>query len=407
VTDLDQSNSPSRVQTIAVTTTTASPAVVNASQPPAATPVVTPSTTMDTWHDKVRLTRRQLVIAGAVLFILIVSGTAFAMMSRHHKPVQTAIATPRPTPLPTPVPTPIEVVDPVTGNMVTPAVAAQPVAGVMIENFYPDARPQSGLSQAGIVYEALAEGGITRFLAIFQEPFPGVMGPVRSLRPYYLDWGLERGIPVAHAGGSQPALAEIVPLGLKNINALEYDGSYFYRISTRYAPHNLYTNSDLLTKVVSKLGFAQAPTFQPLPRKGDTPAANPPATDIKIPFSYTAYNAEYKYNAAGNDYFRFEGGAPQVDAGNGGKQIQVKNLAVEFIPVTYGTQNDGDPDTDYHLIGSGKLLVFEDGNVITGTWSKASDSAPTQLLDQTGKPISFDRGSIWFNAVPASANVTY
>jgi hypothetical protein len=363
---------------------------------------------MDTWHDKVHLTRRQLMIASAVVLVLIISGTAFAMMSRH-QPAQSAVATPRltPPPTPTPVPTPTLVTDPVTGNMVTPVVAAQPVAGVMIENFYPDARPQSGLSQAGIVYEALAEGGITRFLAIFQEPFPGVMGPVRSLRPYYLDWGLERGIPVAHAGGSQPALAEIVPLGLKNINALEYDGSYFYRISTRYAPHNLYTNSNLLTQVVSKLGFAQPPTFQPLPRKGDTPAAKPPATDIKIPFSYTAYNAEYKYNAAGNDYFRFEGGAPQVDAGNGGKQIQVKNLAVEFIPVTYGTQNDGDPDTDYHLIGTGKLIVFEDGNVITGTWSKASDSAPTQLLDQTGKPITFDRGSIWFNAVPTNTNVTY
>ncbi|HUD11785.1 MAG TPA: DUF3048 domain-containing protein [Candidatus Saccharimonadia bacterium] len=389
-----------------------------ASQPPTDIPVSVvpgePSSTPETKPEKKpadkpkgTFTKRQLIIASVAAGVIIISGTALAF-ALHHKPAKTAVlvkktVTPPP---PTPAPTPTMVTDPVTGYLVTPAVAAQPVAGVMIENLYPYARPQSGLSQAGIVYEALAEGGITRFLAIFQQPFPGVMGPVRSLRPYYLDWGLERGIPIAHAGGSQPALAEIVPLGLKNINALEYDGSYFYRISTRFAPHNLYTNSVNFTKLVAKLGFATAPTFPALPRKDDAPAKVPEHTDIKIPFSYTAYNAEYKYNAAANDYLRFEGGAPQTDQ-NTGKQIEVKNLAVEFIPVSYGTQDDGDPFTNYHLIGSGKLLVFEDGNAIVGTWSKTADAAPTQLLDSNGNPIVFNRGNIWISVVPTGTNVTY
>jgi hypothetical protein len=276
----------------------------------------------------------------------------------------------------------------------------------MIENLYPNARPQSGLSSAGIVYEALAEGGITRMLALFQEPFPGVMGPVRSLRPYYLDWGLEHNIPVAHAGGSQPALAEIGPLGMKNINALEYDGSYFYRISSRLAPHNLYTNGALLTKVTSLLGFAQAPTFAGLPRKADTPAATRTAADIKINFSYTSYNAEYVYNSIDNDYNRFEGGTPQIDA-NSGKQIEVKNLVVEYIPVTYATQDDGDPETNYQLIGSGKLLLFEDGSVQTGTWSKSSNNAPTEMLDTSGNPLKFNVGNTWINAVTPTTPVTY
>ena len=137
-----------------------------------------------------------------------------------------------------------------------------------------------------MVYEALAEGGITRFLAIFQEPLPISLGPVRSLRPYYLDWGLEYGVPVAHAGGSQPALAEVPELGLKDINALEYDGSYFFRTTGRVAPHNLYTNSTLLPELVSKLGFDTAPSFTPLPRKADAPMATPSNPVININFSH-------------------------------------------------------------------------------------------------------------------------
>jgi hypothetical protein len=359
-----------------------------------------------------RPTKRHLAIAAAVLILLIGTGAlAKSLLTKKPKPVASGIIvkqTPRPTPTPSPTPTPAPTTaaDPLTGQAVSLAAAAAPVVGVMIENLYPNARPQSGLSSAGIVYEALAEGGITRMLALFQEPFPGVMGPVRSLRPYYLDWGLEHNIPVAHAGGSQPALAEIGPLGMKNINALEYDGSYFYRISSRLAPHNLYTNSADLTKVTNLLSFNQAPTFTGLPRKADTPAATRTAADIKINFSYTSYNAEYVYNSVNNDYNRFEGGVPQIDA-NTGKQIQVKNLVVEFIPVTYGIQNDGDPETNYQLIGSGKLLLFEDGTVQTGTWSKSSNSAPTQMLDSSGKPLEFNVGNTWINAVTTSTPVTY
>jgi hypothetical protein len=352
------------------------------------------------------LTKRRILIIALAAVITLGSATAIWYTLTHKtKPVaQAVIVTPKPTPAPTPVPTTAPA--PLTGLPVAPSAATAPVVGVMIENLYPYARPQSGLGEAGEVYEALAEGGITRFLGLFQEPLPSSLGPVRSLRPYYLDWGLEHNIPVAHAGGSQPALAEIGPLGMKDINALKYDGSYFYRITTRFAPHNLYTNSTLLTQLIAKLGFATVPTFTPLPRKDDAPATNPPHTDIKIPFSYAAYNAEYKYNAAANDYLRFEGGAPQTDMLTG-KQIQVKNVVIQFVPVTYGTQDDGDPDTDYHLIGTGQALVFEDGNVIPGTWSKTTDAAQTQIDDTTGTPIKFNRGNTWFSVVPTGTDVTY
>jgi hypothetical protein len=314
-----------------------------------------------------------------------------------------------PTPKPTPAPTPAAYYSPLTGlDVGTAAAAALPVTGVMIENLYPNARPQSGLSQAGIVYEALAEGGITRFLGIFQEPFPGTLGPVRSLRPYYLDWGLEMGIAVAHAGGSEPALNEIGPLGLKNIDALRWSGSYFYRTSDRAAPHNLYTNSNLLAQIVAKLGFATPPAFTPPARKADSPAAGAPHATINITFSTYYYNVKYQFDAPTDSYLRFMGGTPHVDR-NTGQQIKVKNIVVEFLPVSYGTQPvDKKPETDYHMIGSGKALVFEDGDVKAATWSKATDAAPTSLTDNaTGKPVQFNRGNTWYEVVPTGNAVTY
>lgn len=345
-----------------------------------------------------------LITAGVVLLSLASGGVwAFTTMSRKPAPkVKMAAATPKSTPSATPTPT----YDPLTGLPTTTAGAQAPVIGVMIENLYPQARPQSGLSSAGLVYEALAEGGITRFEAIFQEPLPTSIGPVRSLRPYFLDWGLEHNIPVVHAGGSQPALAEIGPLGMKDINALRYDGSYFFRISTRYAPHNLYTNAANLTQLDSNLGFAAAPTFTPFAYKADNPTINPTHPTISVTYSSAAYNVEWKYTESCDCYARFMGGAPHIDA-NTNQQINAKNVIVEFVSTSYGTQADGDPMTIMQLVGTGKALLFEDGGMVQGTWSKSSDAAQTQYLDSNGKPMQLNRGNTWIDVVPTTNSVQY
>ncbi len=351
--------------------------------------------------------RKWVIICGIIVLLLLAAGGAFAWkVWLAPKPKPVAKAAPTPTPTPTPAPTPITVPDPLTGILTDPASAAKPVIGVMIENLYPDARPQSGLGAAGIVYEALAEGGITRFLAIFQEPLPPTMGPVRSLRPYYLDWGLEHDIPVAHAGGSQPALAEILPLGMKDINALVYDGSYFFRTTDRVAPHNLYTNAANLAALDQKLGYATAPDFKPWPWKNDSPVQNPPHTDIHINFSYGAYNDEYKYDATTNTYARFMGGSPHIDR-NTGKQIYVKNVIVQMVNASYSTQADGKPETNLQIVGSGTCYVFEDGTVIQGTWSKANDHAQTVFNDANGNPIALNRGNTWVSVVPNGNSVSF
>jgi hypothetical protein len=304
-------------------------------------------------------------------------------------------------------PKPKVVADPLTGLPVTPDQAAQPIIGVMIENLDPDARPQSGLSAAGVVYEALAEGGITRFLAVMQEPLPPSIGPVRSLRPYYLDWGLEYGIPVAHAGGSQPALANVATTHVEDINALLYDGSYFFRTTDRAAPHNLYTNNTLLPQLATKLGFSKAPTFTPRERKPDQPPTGVvPHPTIDISFSYSDYAVEYRFDKASDSYARWMAGTPHIDR-NTNKQIMVKNVVVEYLPTTYSTQQDGKPETDYADVGSGKAIVFTDGNATPGTWTKSSQAAQTTLTDAAGKTIKLNAGNTWFEVIPTINTVTY
>jgi len=358
------------------------------------------------WRERPWYKTKWAYVTVVFVLMLLASGALvwYKLASVKHAPATVAKAILTPTPSPSPPPS---IYDPLTGLPVATTVAAQdPVVGVMIENLFPNARPQSGLGGAGVVYEALAEGGITRFLAIFQEPLPISLGPVRSLRPYYLDWGLEYGIPVAHAGGSQPALAEVPELGLKDINALAYDGSYFFRTTDRIAPHNLYTNSTLLPELVAKLGFDTAPTFTPLPRKADAPMSTPSNPVININFSSAEYAVQYNYNPNNDNYLRDMGGVAHIDR-NTGAQIAVKNIVVEFVPTTYSTQDDGKPETDMNLIGQGKALVFEDGGVISGSWNKTSASSQTQLLDTTGKPIQFNRGNTWYEVVPTNAGVSY
>lgn len=337
-----------------------------------------------------------------VVLLGLAGGASWVYLHRA-KPVVATRRAIRPIVKPVPQPT----YGPLTGLPVaSDAAAQQPVIGVMIENLYPDARPQSGLGQAGVVYEALAEGGITRFLAIFQEPLPSIIGPVRSLRPYYLDWGLEYNIPVAHAGGSQPALAQIPTSGLKDINALTYDGSYFYRGGNRVAPHNLYTNSKMLTALDTKLGYAVAPMFQTLPRKADKPQSPASHPHITIPFSGGPYAVQYDFDPATDSYKRSMGGAPHIDK-NTNQQITVKNIVVEFVPTSYATQPDGKPETDMNLIGTGAAWVFNDGGVTMGSWNKSSNSAATTLADANGRPISFTRGTTWYEVVPVGNAVTY
>ncbi|TAK89752.1 DUF3048 domain-containing protein [Patescibacteria group bacterium] len=338
---------------------------------------------------------RTILIVG-LLLILPTAAWAYYVVT-HPTPIKEAQLLPRPE-------KPKTKASPLTGVQIAPELADRPILGVVIEN-HPDARPQSGLSQAGVVYEALAEGGITRFLAFFLDERPANIGPVRSLRTYFVDWGLEFNSPVAHVGGNAAALDLVGPTGLKDINQF-YNGNSFFRTSDRIAPHNAYTNSNLMDALLKKNGWDKPAEFKVSPRQNDAPAKSPLHPIIGINYSYADFQVEYRYDAACNCYNRFLAGKPHVDR-NTGQQIKVKNVVVEYMPTSYGKSRIGEQMTIMATPGSGRAVVFRDGEAIEGNWSKSQHQDRTKLTDAAGKEIPLNRGNTWYPIVPTDKTVSY
>ena len=302
-------------------------------------------------------------------------------------------------------PAPTTKASPLTGVEMEPEKADKPVLGVIIEN-HPDARPQSGLSSAGVVYEALAEGGITRFLALFLEDKPASMGPVRSVRPYFVSWVMEYNTPIAHVGGNADALDMISSLGVKDINQF-YNGASFTRTRDRVAPHNAYTSAEQMEALLKKNGFDKPAEFKPSPRTKKEEAVSPaPHPVINIDYSYSNFAVQYKYDAACNCYARFLAGQPHIDR-NTGQQIKVKNVVVQYMPTSDGRSRAGEQMVIMGTPGSGNALVFRDGTVVAGTWSKASHTERTKLTDAAGKEIPLNKGNTWYSIVPTTKTVSY
>ena len=283
-----------------------------------------------------------------------------------------------------------------SGLQVAPELNKRPVTGIMIENS-PDARPQSALNSAGIVYEAIAEGGITRFLALFEDTQPDYIGPVRSVRPYYLDFLMPFDAPVAHVGGAPQALADIRSLGIKDLDEFANAGAY-QRIPTRYAPHNVYTSTADLDALNQKKGFTSS-TFTSFPRKKDEPSAQPTARSIDFAISSYLYNAHYDYDPASNSYKRSEGGKPHTDE-KSGAQLEPKVV----IALVMGRGIDGDGQhTDYTTTGSGHMYLFQDGTVAEGNWSKADRKSQFVFTNLTNQPLKLNAGQTWISIVDPGA----
>lgn len=291
------------------------------------------------------------------------------------------------------------VASPLTGREIKSRLAERPVTGVMIENS-PEARAV-GLNDAGVVFEAIAEGGITRFLALYQEDQPKLIGPVRSLRPYYLDWAMGFDSSVAHVGGSEEALQQARSLSaFRDLDEFR-NGAYFFRTSDRYAPHNMYTKTELLDKVSKKKQF-EASDFTSLERKKPQAKEVPDANSIKIDFSAPLFRVNYTYNKANNNYNRNLAGKPHLDR-ESNKQISVDVVVV--MKIDWFTQADG--HSVYGTLQGGEAQVFQDGTSYTGTWSKKSREDQIKFIKSDGTPLKLNPGRTWIEAVPKSRSVSY
>jgi len=303
---------------------------------------------------------------------------------------------------------------------------------VMIEN-HVDARPQSGLSAADVVYEAVAEGGITRFMAVFLCTYPDVqVGPVRSARTYFLDWVSEYDALYAHVGGAnQPgpadALSQINLYDVKDLNQFSIGFPTFWRDYERLGrqvatEHTMYSTTQKLWAVGEKRTWGSADAkgvkwdkaFVAWKFKDPAPAGAGQATKITVPFwnNQTQYTVEWNYDSTCNCYKRKNGGEDHIDMNNK-KQIQPKNVVVQFMAESHA--NDG-YEGNVHLLyatngkkgaPSGQALIFQDGKVIKGTWKKADRLARTKFYDASNQEISFNKGQVFIQTVPTGNTVTY
>jgi hypothetical protein len=343
--------------------------------------------------------KKQWAIATLVLIVLF-SGSASAYWFGIRKPAKPAVSTVAPVVKRPVAPKPTTEASKLSGLQVPFGVNESPVTAVQIENS-PDSRPQSGLKDASIIFEAIAEGGITRFNAIYQDAAPDYIGPIRSLRPYYIDWFWPFDASIAHVGGAPQALADIKSLGIKDLDQF-YNGNTYDRITSRYAPHNVYTSVARLNELEKAKGFTSS-KYTGFTRKKEAKAAVPTAKTVDLTISSYFYNAHYDYNAANNSYLRSEGGEIHKDFKSG---AQLEPKVVVAIVMQRGTDGDGE-HTDYTTTGSGHMFVFQDGVVSEGTWAKASRQGQWSFTGADGKILAFNPGQTWITMVDSTTSVTY
>lgn len=346
-------------------------------------------------------TKKQWIIFGVIAGGLLIGGgaAAYYLLKDEPQPVKTvAKAKPAPTP-----PPPTTEASNLTGLQVGFDVNKRPVTAVMIENSV-DARPQSALDQAGVVFEAVAEGGITRFLTLFQDNMPDYLGPVRSVRPYYLEWLMGFDAPVAHVGGSAEAIQNIKQWGAKDLDQF-YNSAYYHRISSRAAPHNVYTSLAELSSAESKKGWTSS-KYTGFARKAEAASKVPTARTIDLSISSFYFNVHYDYDAATNSYKRSEGGQPHMVVDKSGAQTQLAPKVVVALVLNQSISSDH-VHTVYGTIGSGHVYVFQDGIVTEGTWHKPSRNDNITFTDMNGAPLKLNPGQTWLSAVGASNKVVY
>ena len=259
----------------------------------------------------------------------------------------------------------------------------------------PPARPQSGLAKADLVIEAPAEASFTRLLAFFQSQEAEAIGPVRSARPYFLDWARGFESIAVHSGGSSEALSEIAANpGIKSINEF-YNADYIKRDKAKPAPHNLFTSSERLAKR-AKQDWDETDLDYGFIFKADAPAGEGAAKSIAIDFNNPAFDVEYRYEPAANSYLRFLGGLSHEDRETG-RPLAAKNVVV--METTSLVLDETLLTIDLRTSGSGPAAIFRDGQAVRARWRKVSSTSPLELIDAQGLPIELNRGQTWIEVL--------
>ena len=364
-------------------------------------------------HRFIPKTRRQWFITGGITLgiIILAVGGALIVHANNVAQIQDAVpiatnSTPTPGQLASPTtaatPTPVpQVENKLTGELVASDAAYLTPLAVMIEN-HQDARPQSGLNSANLVYEAIAEGGITRFMAVFADPRQSVrVGPIRSARTYYVDFATELNAFYAHVGGNADALDQLAATKVYNLDEFSVGEPTFKRDFSRNVAleHTMYsTTSQLWDYAVNSRKYPTTATYAAW-NFTDSPATStlPASQTVTINFSGPDFKVDWHYDPTTNSYTRYMAGKPHVNAGDNAP-ITAKNIIIQTVQNTPVVTRINEHGWRYTLTGSGKATIVKNGTSIEATWKKEG-TGRTRYYDASGNEISLTKGKIWVEIV--------
>jgi len=349
------------------------------------------------------LTKRGRFAATVTTIVVVVGGIVFGFsaLAGHAKTTRTSgpgDASPGSSPSPTPPPIcPLTGLAPKSGS-----VPDRSALAVKVENL-PEARPQAGLGTADLIYEEPVEGGITRFIVVYQCTGAARIEPIRSARltdPDILD---QLGSPIfGYAGGVAQVESKVKKRGLIDVNYEVAAGAY-HRDPGRPAPHNLYSSTQALYAAAHTHGSPPAPLFTYATRP---PAGAVVARKVHLPFSGSS-DVYWKWSPSKKVWLRFHGTVPHQLSD--GTQVSAKNVVVQVVKtvLTDITDANGMPSPEVIATGTGKAYVFRNGKVIVGTWSRPALADVTKFLDASSNVIPLAPGNTWIELLPVTIPVTY
>ncbi|MGN7478305.1 DUF3048 domain-containing protein [Solibacillus silvestris] len=289
-------------------------------------------------------------------------------------------------------------ITPFTGERVAEEITARPILATI--NNHPQARPQSGLAQADVVYEMLAEGDVTRFLALYQSEIPESIGPIRSARSYFID--IAKGLDafyIAH-GYSPEAKSMLEQKVVENINGMHYDGTYFKRSSERKAPHNSYISGENVQAGAEKVGASllyQKKVSYPFYEAEDNVKIGIMANEILMKYNNSgSFNSQYVYNAETKQYKRYSANVETIDYATN-ESIELANILFFEMPHRI-IDNVG--RRDITITGGGNAYIAQAGMVREIKWKNADGLLIA--IEEDGSEVKLVQGKTWIHFVPTS-----
>ncbi|RCX18409.1 DUF3048 family protein [Anaerobacterium chartisolvens] len=287
---------------------------------------------------------------------------------------------------------------------IMPVEGKRPYA-VMIDNEGSKPLPQGGIKKAQIVYEMIAEGGVTRLMPIFWNADGELIGPVRSSRHYFLDYVMEHDAIYVHFGWSPLAKSDISKLKINNINGVGKGGEAFWDLTKdKNNWQDSYTSAKNLDECVGRLKYPVSTDKKLIFSYNASdvePGTGEKAEKIKIKYS-GGYVCSYEYDSSSKKYSRFRQGKPHMERADN-TQLTAKNIIIQYV-ANKRISGDREDRQELSNIGSGRGLFISCGKMMEITWSKKSRSSKTEYMDMEGKPVLLNPGQTWIQIVPKGNN---